>query len=112
MKDEQKTLFVGNLSFNVTIEQLEEIFGQVEGVKVEKVKIPLDRETERPRGFGFVELASADMVDKAIEAMNNKEVDGRMISVKVAMPPRTDNGGGSRGGYQQNNNFRSGGRRF
>jgi len=109
MRDDKNKLFVGNLSYSVTKEQLEELFSSVEGVEVVEATIVTDRETDRPRGFGFVVLANEEMLAKAIEALNNQEVDGRRIIVNVAKP-REDRGG-NRGGYQQNN-FRSGGRRY
>jgi len=105
MRDEKNKLFVGNLSFNIDSDQLAELFGEVENVEVKEAKVVMDRMTGKPRGFGFVTLANEEMVQKAISAMDNKEIDGRNISVKVATPQRDDRGG-DRGGFQ--NNFRSG----
>lgn len=110
MQDEKCKLFVGNLSFEVSSEQLEELFGGVEGVKVENAAVVTDRDSGRPRGFGFVTVANEEMVKKAIDALNGKEIDGRTIAVKQAQP-RENRGGGNQGGYQRNNQ-RSGGRRY
>jgi RNA recognition motif-containing protein len=111
MRDDKCKLFVGNLSFNVSSEELERIFAEVEGVEVKEAAVVMDRDSGRPRGFGFVQLADEAMLQIAIDALNNKEIDGRNIAVKVA-EPRENRGGGNRGGYQQNNNYRSGGRRY
>ncbi|MFO0862550.1 MAG: RNA-binding protein [Candidatus Saccharibacteria bacterium] len=79
-----KKLFVGNLSYGVTDESLKEFF---EGVgTVESAKVITDRETGRSRGFGFVEMSSEDEAKKAIDELNEKELDGRAISVNEARP--------------------------
>lgn len=79
-----KKLFVGNLSYGVTDELLKEFF---EGVgTVESAKVITDRETGRSRGFGFVEMSSEDEAKKAIDELNEKELDGRAISVNEARP--------------------------
>ena len=110
MRDDKNKLFVGNLSFEVSNEKLEEIFNDVEGVKVKEATIVMDRDSGRSRGFAFVTVEDGAMVDKAIEALNGKEIDGRNVTVKQAQP-RENRGGGYRGGYQQNN-YQSGGRRY
>lgn len=107
MRDDKNKLFVGNLSFEVSSDQLEELFSSVEGIEVKEAVIVKDRDTGQPRGFGFVTVANEEMVGKAIEALNNKEIDGRNIAVKQAQP-RENRGGDNRGGYQHN----SGGRRY
>jgi|GEM_PF-1760820 len=115
MSDEKCKLFVGNLPFSVTNIELEELFSGVEGIEVKEASVVMDRETGRSRGFGFVIVANEEMVSKAIEALNNKEVDGRNIAVKQAQPRENRGGnfhGGNRGGFGQNNNYRSGGRRY
>ncbi len=79
-----KKLFVGNLSYGVTDESLKEFF---EGVgTVESAKVITDRETGRSRGFGFVEMSNEDEAKKAIDELNEKELDGRAISVNEARP--------------------------
>ena len=95
-------LFVGNLSFNTTENDLNDAFAAY-GTVVE-TNLMMDRETGRPRGFGFVTMSSPEEAQKAIEALNGKEVDGRALTVNVARPreeraPGGGGGGGRRGGY-------------
>jgi cold-inducible RNA-binding protein len=89
-------LFVGNLSFNTTENDLSEAFG-AHGT-VTETNLLMDRETGRPRGFGFITMSSAEEAQKAIEIMNGKEMDGRALTVNVAKPreERTGGGGGRR----------------
>jgi RNA recognition motif-containing protein len=75
-------LYVSNLSFQVTEESLNEMFSKYG--KVNSVKIILDRETQRSRGFAFVEMSSEAEGKEALSALNNKEVEGRMMNVSVA----------------------------
>lgn len=114
MKEENSKLFVGNLSYDVTGDQLFELFNAVEGVEVSDAKVITDRETGRPRGFAFVTLAKPEMNEIAIQALNAKEVDGRVIIVNVARPQgsndRDNRGGGYQGGNR--NSGRSFGRRY
>ena len=95
-----KNLYVGNLSYNTTQEKLQELF-EVYG-EVTSVNIITDRATGRPRGFGFVEMATEEAARAAIAGMDGEEVDGRALTVNEAKPraPRTGggSGGGSRGG--------------
>lgn len=81
-----KTIFVGNLPWEVTEADLNEVFGQYG--TVEASRIATDRETNRSRGFGFVEM-SDDGADKAIEALNNSEWGGRRLTVNQAQERRT-----------------------
>src|SRR6059036_1545252 len=92
-------LFVGNLSFNTTENDLQDAFA-AHGT-VTETNLMMDRETGRPRGFGFITMSSAEEAQKAIEAMNGKEVDGRALTVNVAKPreERTGGGGGGRREY-------------
>jgi len=98
-------LFVGNLSFNTTENDLQDAFA-AHGT-VTETNLMMDRETGRPRGFGFITMSSADEAQKAIAAMNGKEIDGRALTVNIAKPreERTGGGGGRReysgsgGGY-------------
>jgi cold-inducible RNA-binding protein len=91
-------LYVGNLSFNTSNEDLQELFGQAG--TVETVNIVEDRDTGRSRGFGFVEMSSKEEASTAIEQLNGKEIDGRSLTVNEARPreERSGGGGGNRGG--------------
>lgn len=88
-------LYVGNLSFRVTSEDLQEHFGSA-GV-VNSANIVMDRETGRSRGFGFVEMASDDEATNAIAQFNGQDYDGRNMVVNEARPREDNRGGG--GGY-------------
>jgi RNA recognition motif-containing protein len=90
-------LYVGNLSFNTSNEDLQELFGQAG--TVESVNIVEDRDTGRSRGFGFVEMSSKEEGAAAIEQLNGKEIDGRSLTVNEARPrEERSGGGGNRGG--------------
>ena len=107
-------LFVGNLSFNTTENDLNDAFAAYG--TVEETNLMMDRETGRPRGFGFVTMSSPEEAQKAIEALNGKEVDGRALTVNVARPreeraPGGGGGGGRRGGYGGGGGGGGGGRR-
>jgi cold-inducible RNA-binding protein len=88
-------LYVGNLSFRVTSEDLQEHFATAGAV--ESANVVYDRETGRSRGFGFVEMADEDSANAAIAQFNGQEYDGRNIVVNEARP-REDRGGGGGGG--------------
>ena len=90
-------LYVGNISFDTTEADLEELFGEVG--TVESVNVITDRDTGRSRGFGFVEMSSQEEANKAIEEFNETEVGGRNIIVNEAKPRENRAGGGGRGGY-------------
>lgn len=77
-------LFIGSLSFNVTEDQLRELFAGVG--TVESATIIKDRDTDRSKGFGFVEMATDQEAQAAIKGLNGKELDGRNIIVNVARP--------------------------
>ncbi len=103
-------LFVGNLSFKITENDLQDAFA-AHGSVVE-TNLMMDRMSGRPRGFAFVTMSSEEEAQKAIEALNGKELDGRALTVNVARPreerppggggggrgPRREYGGGSGGG--------------
>ncbi len=89
-------LYVGNLSFNTSNEDLQELFGQAG--TVESANIVEDRETGRSRGFGFIEMSSKEEAQTAIEQLNGKEVDGRSLTVNEAKPREERSGGGGGGG--------------
>ncbi|MEZ5427224.1 MAG: RNA-binding protein [Pyrinomonadaceae bacterium] len=88
-------LFVGNLSFHLTSDDLHEYFAQAG--TVESAKVIEERDTGRSRGFGFVEMASEEEAQAAIEQFNGEDFEGRNIVVNEARP-REDRGGG--GGYR------------
>jgi RNA recognition motif-containing protein len=92
-------LYVGNLSFKTTSEELKEHFSQAG--TVESASVIEDRETGRSRGFGFVEMATAEDAQAAIEQFNGKDLNGRSLTVNEAKPKtdRGPGGGGGRGGY-------------
>ena len=92
-------LYVGNVSFNTSNQDLTEMFGAFG--TVESANIVEDRETGRSRGFGFVEMSSKAEGEEAISSLNGKEVDGRSLTVNEAKPRenRSGGGGGGRGGY-------------
>ena len=91
-------LYVGNLSFKTTSDDLKEHFTQAG--EVESASVIEDRETGRSRGFGFVEMVTAEGAAAAIEQFNGKDLNGRNLTVNEARP-KTDRGGGGggRGGY-------------
>jgi RNA recognition motif-containing protein len=98
-------LYVGNLSFNTSSEDLQELFAQTG--TVETASVVEDRDTGRSRGFGFVEMSSREEGEAAIQQLNGKEVGGRALTVNEAKP-REDRGG-SRGGGGGRGGFGGGG---
>ena len=113
-------LYVGNLSYNVTEPELKDVFGE-NGRNVKEVKVVLDRDTGRPRGFAFVEMTTDAEAAQAIETLNGREIQGRPINVSEAREraPRSGGGGGGggggfgggRGGRDQGEGHGRGGRR-
>jgi len=91
-----RRLYVGNLSYGTTELELREVFGQIGAVT--DAKVVMDRETGRPRGFGFVEMSTDEHAKLAIEQLNGRELDGRAINVNEAQERSAGGGGGSRGG--------------
>lgn len=89
-------LYVGNLSFDTSAQDLETMFG--ESGTVQSASIIEDRDTGRSRGFAFVEMSSADEAKAAITALDGKEVDGRNLKVNEAKPRENRTGGGGGGG--------------
>lgn len=88
-------IFVGNLSYQTTQQDLEAAFAQYGNV--ERVSIVTDRETGQPRGFGFVEMSEAGAAQNAIRALNGAELNGRAMNVNEARPKTQGGGGGGRG---------------
>jgi cold-inducible RNA-binding protein len=87
-----KNIFVGNLNFNTSeddLRQMFEAYGQVD-----RVSIMTDRDTGRSRGFGFVEMTNAEDGEKAIAALNGSQVGGRTLNVNEARPKTERSGGG------------------
>jgi cold-inducible RNA-binding protein len=89
-------LYVGNLSFDTSSEQLQTIFSETG--TVQSASIVEDRETGRSRGFGFVEMSTKEEAQAAISALDGKDVDGRNLKVNEAKPRENRSGGGG-GGY-------------
>jgi RNA recognition motif-containing protein len=91
-------LFVGNLSFNTTENDLQDAFA-AHGA-VEEVNLMMDRATGKPRGFAFVTMSTPEEAQKAIDGLNGKDLGGRAITVNIARPKEErPGGGGGRGGY-------------
>jgi cold-inducible RNA-binding protein len=91
-----KNIFVGNLDFNTSEEELRQAF-EAYG-QVDRVSIMTDRETGRSRGFGFVEMTNAEDGEKAIAALNGTQLGGRTLNVNEARPKTERSGGGGGGG--------------
>jgi RNA recognition motif-containing protein len=93
-----KKLYCGNLSYNVTSSDLDQMFAEYGTVK--SADVIMDRDTGRSKGFGFVEMNSDQEAQAAIEGINGKEHDGRTLTVNEARPreERGGGGGGGRGG--------------
>ena len=94
-----KRLYIGNLSFDVTSSDLEQLLGQ--HGEVRSAEVVADRDTGRSRGFGFVEMASDEQAQTAITALNGTEHEGRALTVNEArerQPRSGGDGGGGRGG--------------
>ena len=104
-------LYVGNLSFQTSSDDLQELFSQAG--TVESVSVVEDRDTGRSRGFGFIEMSSREEGEAAISQLNGKEVGGRSLTVNEAKPreDRRPSGGGGRGGFGGGNRGGGGGNR-
>lgn len=105
-----KNIFVGNLDFNTSEDDLRQLF-QTYG-QVDRVSIMTDRDTGRSRGFGFVEMANAEEGEKAIASINGTQLGGRTLNVNEARPKaeRTGGGGRDRGGDRGGRGGGGGGR--
>ena len=91
-----KKLYVGNLTYEVTDGDLSKLF-ETHGT-VESAQVIMDRDTSRSKGFGFVEMKTAQEAQAAINALNGKEVNGRALTVNEAKPKTEGSRGGSGGG--------------
>ena len=108
-------IFIGNLNYNLTEDDVREIFEEYG--ELDSVKVITDKFTGRSKGFGFVEMSNEEEAKKAIEELNGAEVDGRSIVVNESIEKKRDNrGGGFRGGNRggggggynrRDNNYRS-----
>ena len=99
-------LFVGNLSFNVTENELQDTFAQF-GTVLE-ANLMTDRMTGRPRGFGFVTMSTEEEAQKAVQGLNGTQLDNRALTVNVARP-REERSGGGGGGFRGGGERRGGG---
>src|SRR5918911_1606111 len=102
-----KKLYVGNLAFQTTSQDLQQLFGQAG--TVESAQIIEDRDTGQSKGFAFVEMSTEDEAASAIDQFNGKEVAGRMLKVNEARP-RENRGGGSGRGFGGNRGGHGGNR--
>jgi len=91
-------LFIGGLSFSTSDERLRELFAAAG--TVESAAVVTDRDTGRSRGFGFVEMSTAEEAAEAVKKFNGQEVDGRTLKVELANPSGSGGGGRSGGGYR------------
>jgi len=107
MKMSQK-LYVGNLSYTTTEDQIRELFAQVG--EVASVSLITDRETGRAKGFGFIEMSTAEQAQEAIKRFNGYSLDERTLTVNEARPREERSGGGGNFGGGRRENHSSGGR--
>jgi cold-inducible RNA-binding protein len=103
-----KNIFVGNLDFNTSEEELRQMF-EAYG-QVDRVSIMTDRDTGRSRGFGFVEMTNTEDGEKAIAALNGTQLGGRTLNINEARP-KVDRGGGGGGGRDRGGRGGGGGGR-
>ncbi len=94
----ESKLYVGNLSYNTTDQDLRELFGQAG--EIQEVILVSDKYSGQPKGFGFVQMANQADAEKAIRMFNDQELDGRRIIVNIARPKEERSGGGYRGGQR------------
>jgi RNA recognition motif-containing protein len=104
-----KKLYVGNMSYSTTQEQIRELFSQAG--EVVEVSLITDRETGRPKGFGFVEMATEEGSQEAIKRFNGYDLGNRNLTVNEARPREERSGGGSFGGGRRDNRSSGGGNR-
>lgn len=102
-----KNIFVGNLSYGASEHVVRSMFEEYG--TVDRVSLITDRDTGQAKGFGFVEMANDEEAERAIENLNNRELDGRALNVNEARPREPRNFGGGGGGYGGGGNQRRGG---
>ena len=90
-------IYVGNLLFNVTEDELKELFAPFG--QVTEVRLIMDKFSGKSKGFGFIEMPSKEEAEKAINGLNGKDMKGRPMTVNEAKPKTDRGGGGGRGGY-------------
>ena len=100
-----KKLYVGNLSYNTTQDQIQQLFAQAG--EIAEIALITDRDTGRPKGFGFVEMATEEGAQEAIKLFNGYSLDNRNLTVNEARPREERSGGGGSRGFD---NYRSGSR--
>ena len=95
--EEEKKLYIGNLDYNTTADDLKELLKE-KGISAKEVKVITDKYSGKSKGFGFAEFETAEEAQKAIDALNEQELNGRKLTVNKArkMQPRKDNFGGGR----------------
>jgi RNA recognition motif-containing protein len=98
-----KKLYVGNLPFSATEEELRELFGR--HGSVDSVDVITDRETGRPRGFAFVEMSEPSAASDAIKALDGTQLGGRALKVSEAQAKQRSGGGGGRGGFGRDGRY-------
>ncbi len=91
-----KKLYVGNLAYSTTQEQIQELFAQAG--EITEITLITDRDTGRPKGFGFVSMATEEGAQEAIKRFNGYQLDSRALTVNEARPREERSGGGSYGG--------------
>ena len=90
-------LYVGNLPFSTSEDELQAMFSEAGAIR--SITIPMDKMTNRPRGFAFVEMESEEEANKAISLFNGKDLNGRAMNVSIARPMEPRTGGGGGGGF-------------
>lgn len=98
-----KKLYVGNIPFSTTEDELRALFER--HGRVGSVNVITDRETGRPRGFAFVEMDEASAADAAVQALDGTELGGRSLRVNEAQDRRREGGGGGGGGYRRGGRY-------
>ena len=108
--EEEKKIYIGNLEYAVTADDIKRILEE-KGLNAKEVSVITDRDTGRSKGFGFAEFETADEAQKAVDALNGQELNGRALNVNKArkMKPRRDSFGGG-GGFRDRDSFGGGGR--
>ncbi|MGI6595097.1 MAG: RNA-binding protein [Elusimicrobia bacterium] len=104
--EEKHKLYIGNLNYETTEDELKDFFNE-KGIETKSVMLITDKYTGRPKGFGFVEVESDEMLQQAVDALNGQELNGRKLTVNKANPPR-EKTGYSGGGFKDRGGFGGG----